>query len=253
MFQQDLNGDGRIGLPQIAATPIETIGTTTLATAANHFYLLDGNGAGLSLKFSGADVVTGQFGGWTPIGAEKSASGYEIAWKVTGSDQYTIWNTDNNGNYIANLTGAVPGSDAALQSSETLFQQDLNGDGRIGLPQIAATPIETNGATALATATDHFYLLDGNGAGPSLKYGGADVVADQFGGWTPIGAEQTASGYEIAWKVTGADQYTVWNTDHNGTYIGNLIGAVPGSASALQSSETLFQQDLNGDGHIGLI
>ena len=32
-------------------------------------------------------------------------------------------------------------------------------------------------------------------------------MAGQFGGWTPIGAEQTASGYEVAWKVTGADQY----------------------------------------------
>ena len=27
------------------------------------------------------------------------------------------------------------------------------------------------------------------------------------GQWAPIGAEQTASGYEVAWKVTGADQY----------------------------------------------
>ena len=36
--------------------------------------------------------------------------------------------------------------------------------------------------------------------------------------WTPIGAEQTASGYEVAWKVTGADQYTVWNTDSSGNY-----------------------------------
>ena len=25
--------------------------------------------------------------------------------------------------------------------------------------------------------------------------------------WTPIGAEQTASGYEVAWKIAGTDQY----------------------------------------------
>ena len=60
------------------------------------------------------------------------------------------------------------------------------------------------------------------GLGPSLKYGGADVVAGQFGAWTPIGAEQTASGYEVAWKITGADQYTVWNTDSSGNYISIL-------------------------------
>ena len=44
-------------------------------------------------------------------------------------------------------------------------------------------------------------------------------MAGQFGAWTPIGAEQTASGYDVAWKITGADQYTVWNTDSSGNYI----------------------------------
>ena len=41
--------------------------------------------------------------------------------------------------------------------------------------------------------------------------------------WTPIGAEQTASGYEVAWKVTGADQYTVWTTDNSGNYVSSLL------------------------------
>ena len=37
--------------------------------------------------------------------------------------------------------------------------------------------------------------------------------------WTPIGAEQTASGYEVAWQNSGADQYTVWNTDSSGNFV----------------------------------
>ena len=77
-------------------------------------------------------MLAGQFGACVPIGAEKTASGYEIAWKVSGADQYTLWSTDANGNYIANLVGAVPGSNSVLMSSENLFQQDLNGDGQIG-------------------------------------------------------------------------------------------------------------------------
>ena len=63
----------------------------------------------------------------------------------------------------------------------------------------------------------------------------------------------TATGYEVAWKVTGADQYTVWNTDSSGNYISNAIGVVSGSSTALESLETSFQQDLNGDGTIGLV
>ena len=68
----------------------------------------------------------------------------------------------------------------------------------------------------------------------------------------PIGAEQTATGYEVAWKVTGADQYTVWNTDSNGNYVSDTIGTVSGTSYALESLEASFQQDLNGDGTIGL-
>ena len=68
----------------------------------------------------------------------------------------------------------------------------------------------------------------------------------------PIGAEQTANGYEVAWKVTGADQYTVWYTDNSGNYLSSAFDFASGTSAALQSFETSFQQDLNGDGVIGL-
>ena len=87
-----------------------------------------------SLKIFGTDHLagmTGIAGAWTPIAAEKTAAGYEIAWKGTGADRYTVWNTDNNGNYISNI-GVVSGSSMALESLESSFHQDLNGDGQIG-------------------------------------------------------------------------------------------------------------------------
>ena len=85
---------------------------------------------------AGAPVVAGQFGGWTPIGAEQTASGYEVAWKTPGADQYTVWNTDSNGNYVIEPDRHVSGSSAALESLETSFHQDLNGDGVIGVPTV---------------------------------------------------------------------------------------------------------------------
>ena len=66
----------------------------------------------------------------------------------------------------------------------------------------------------------------------------------------PIGAAQTATGYEVAWQLTGTNQYTVWTTDSNGNYLSN-IGVVSGTSYALELLETSFQQDLNGDGTIG--
>jgi hypothetical protein len=110
--------------------------------------------------------------------------------------------------------------------------------------------IEHAGATTLIALANHFYLQDNAGTGPTLKFGGNDVVAGQFGGWTPIAAESTGSGYEVAWKVTGANQYSVWSTDANGNYTGNLVPSVTGNDPALLATESFFQQDINGDGHI---
>ena len=192
--------------------------------------------------------MAGQFGAWAPIGAEQTATGYEVAWKFTGADAYTVWDTDSSGNHITNIIGAVSGTSYALKSFEPVFHQDLNSDGQIGPP---TTVIEANGSTHLTEVGDHFFLYDGSGSGPSLKYAGADYVAGQFGAWTPIGAEQTATGYEVAWKFTGADQYTVWDTDSSGNYITNIVGAVSGTSYALESFEPVFHQDLNSDGLIG--
>jgi serralysin len=75
------------------------------------------------------------------------------------------------------------------------------------------------------------------GTGPELKYAGCPVAAGQFGTWTPIRAEQTASGYEVAWKFPSSDQYTVWNTDSNGGF-GSNTGAVSGTSSILESLES---------------
>jgi hypothetical protein len=115
---------------------------------------------------------------------------------------------------------------------------------------LLTTVIESNGSTSLTEVGNQFYLYSG-GVGPALTYGGAAVVAGQYGAWAPIAAEQTASGYEVAWKLAGADQYTVWSTDSSGNYLTNVIGIVSGTNSTLQSLEPSFYQDLNSDGFIG--
>ena len=68
----------------------------------------------------------------------------------------------------------------------------------------------------------------------------------------PIGAVQTASGYEVAWEIPGANEYTAWTTDSNGNYTSNALSVVSGTSYALESLEPVFDQDLNGAGRSAL-
>ena len=247
-FHQDLNGDGVVG---VSTTVIEALGSTSLVEVGNNFFLDNiSSGTGPVLTFGGSPLAAGQLGGWAPIGVEAVSGGYEIAFKMAGADQYTVWSTDSSGNYTGNLIGAVSGSTAALEALETSFQQDLNGDGVIGVP---TTVIEASGSTSLIEVGNNFFLDSiSSGTGPVLKFGGSPVTAGQLGGWAPIAVEAISGGYEVALKFAGVDQYTVWSTDSNGNYTGNLIGAVSGSSAALEALETSFHRDLNGDGVIGV-
>ncbi|MDD1556391.1 protease [Bradyrhizobium sp. WBAH23] len=247
-FHQDLNGDGTIGVP-VAPTTIESASSTSLIQTGGNFFMNPvGGGSGVELKYAGSPVVVGQFGAWTPIAAEHIASGYEVAWQIPGTDQFTVWTTDSNGNFTSN-TGAVAGSSTTLQQAETVLQQDLNGDERIGIP---VQTIEVAGSTSLVQNSNNFYMNPiGGGSGVELKYAGSPVVAGQFGAWTPIAAEQTSSGFEVAWQIPGTNQFTVWTTDSNGNFTSNT-GAIAGSSTTLEQAEIILHQDLNGDGTTGI-
>ena len=85
-----------------------------------------------------------EFGGWTPIGAVQTSSGYEVAWKDAATGEYTVWTTDSNGNYISSSPGSF-GNKHALESLETSFHQDLNGDGVVGIAVAANATLELSG------------------------------------------------------------------------------------------------------------
>ncbi|MGA2287494.1 S8 family peptidase, partial [Bradyrhizobium sp.] len=90
---------------------------------------------------------------------------------------------------------ALPMSNSAV-SGAGLVQVD---------PAVAAafaletTVIESFGSTSLVQVGHNYYLDSvGSGTGPELQYGGAPVAAGEFVGATLIGAEATATGYEVA-------------------------------------------------------
>jgi serralysin len=147
----------------------------------------------------------------------------------------------------------MAGNSYALESSETSFNQDLNGDGVTGLTTtVIQTDTNAFGSVSLTQIADRYYLYSSSGSGPALQQNGAYVVVGQLGsGWTAIGAALTTSGYEIAWKETGADAYKVWTTDSSGNYLFDSGAALSGTSYQVESLERSFNQDLNGDGVIG--
>ena len=229
---------------------------TSLVQVGSRFFLWSSSGQGPALQYGGGDVIAGEFGDWTPIGAiQQSSGGYLVAWQsgIGASAQYTVWDTEGNGNYLDSATGAVSGSNFALEELELSFGQDLNGDGTIGPGPVTKT-IQTDDGTSLVQIGSDFALRNGGGIGPALQYQGSAVTVGEFGAWTPIGAvQQSSGGYLIAWQSgAGASaQYTVWDTDNNGNYLSSAMGAVSGSNFVFEELELTFGQDLNGDGTIG--
>ena len=154
------------------------------------------------------------------------------------------------GNEISSA-GVFSGTNATLESYELSFHQDLNGDGIIGPPPPITKILESFGSTSLVEVGNNYFLNSiSSGTGPELTQNGSPVTVGQFGTWTPIGAEQISSGYEVAWKAAGADQYAIWTTDSNGNEISSA-GVFSGANATLESFELSFHQDLNGDGIIG--
>ncbi|MBV9560254.1 MAG: NF038122 family metalloprotease, partial [Bradyrhizobium sp.] len=223
-------------------TTIEAAGATSLVKLANNYFLTTiTTGLGPELKLSGTPVAAGQFGSIAPIGVEAITGGYEVAWKDTSNGQYTVWATDSNGNFTNILYGPGSGNSPALEQLETSFQQDLNGDGTIG---VSMTVIEAFGSTKLAQLGSNYFLNPAaGGTGPELKLSGTPVTVGQFGSIAPIGVEAITGGYEVAWKDTSTGQYTVWATDSNGNFTNILFGPGSGNSPALEQLEPSFQQD----------
>jgi hypothetical protein len=137
----------------------------------------------------------------------------------------------------------------------TGFQEDLRGDTVVAVPLPTGTVIEDYGSTSLIQVENNFLLQPASGAPVKLSYHGAPVVDGEFsdsrGHWKPIAAEQTGTGFEVAWKAASADRYSVWCTDALGEYLFSALTDVSGTSPALELFEPNFHQDLNSDGVVG--
>jgi hypothetical protein len=176
-FQQDFNGDGTIG---VVSSVVETAGTTKLARVADFYFMYQGSGTtGAVLRQNGDYVVAGS-SPWTALGAERWSGGFQVVWKNGSADQYTLWTTDMNGNFLAS-SNVMSGASAALRALETSFGQDFNANGTIGLGMQESslgveTLINSSGTADVALLTNYMASTFAAPAGE----GTGTVVAPQM-------------------------------------------------------------------------
>ncbi|WP_426442939.1 hypothetical protein [Bradyrhizobium genosp. P] len=123
----------------------------------------------------------------------------------------TTTTVDVPGATETNILGIDPSGDIFGYYDDAGYQQ--HGFVRVSAPIV----IEAFGSTSLVQA-GNVYDLDpvAGGTGPTLKYQGSAITVGEFAGWSPIDAEATSTGYDVAWKLAGANEYTVCATGTNG-------------------------------------
>ena len=186
----------------------------------------------------------------------KASGGYTTAHVLTvtgvaaANSKVEVFNGSAQlGATTTNGKGAWSFTTPSLSNGAQSFNaKDVNSAGKVGAASRALNvTVVTN---ASLTKVGNKYNVTTAVSDPVLKYRGVNVTAGEFGTWMPIGAIQTASGYDVAWKNTSTGQYTVWTTDSNGNYTGNLIGAVSGNSYASVPIAAFFPQNVDGGGGV---
>jgi hypothetical protein len=119
------------------------------------------------------------------------------------------------------------------------------------LKTLIQTDTGAYGSTSLTEVGNEYFLYNNGGTGPALTTVGAPLTVGQIGAWAPIGAVQTASGYEVAVQYGTANEYTIWTVSSSGAILADA-GVLAGNSLAFEMQELTFNQDLNGDGVTGI-
>ena len=301
-FNQDLNGDGGLGLAASLST-VETdlSGSVLRRDESGSLYIdVDGDQStsedliriqdefGYSPSFNHSNSWSDNWGSGSHleevVAVEKQANdAFKIAikhtnsWTPKGSSDVEMnidWNVLSlNSSGIIDWDTSYWGGIAKFEAD---FNQDLNGDGGIGLSASLTTVSSDNQGSLLRRNTENMLYIDVDGdanttadlIGVVDQWGGAPVFdhqdnwADQWGTGSnvseAIAVEKQGDGtYKLAIKYTNiwnSDVNVDWNVytvDSNGILSWDNVERSFG-VNSISKYEKYFNADLNADGAIGL-
>lgn len=298
-FGQDLNGDGRVGVDVATLSMVrtDTTGIRLARDASGGLFLLEGSGANATAKgvgnggflessytyFDGFDIRQAVAAEAVRDG-NNVITGYKLAIRQTrknDSTTETFWEVlslgaDGNVNWGGAMAGGQLKSIAAYEPD---FNQDLNGDGRIGIDvaSLRAVTTDTTGETLARDAEGTLYIIT-NGNAKAVA-GSSRMEFNDQGSWgansrttIAVEAERTnnvVTGYKLAvsnmnrWDSGGGNANTqrtfdILHLNSDGSEAsGSMVNNqwVEKSIYGLRSLvpyEVTFNQDFNGDGIVGI-
>ncbi|MFM6515970.1 MAG: hypothetical protein ACKPH4_16975, partial [Microcystis panniformis] len=265
-FQQDFNSDGVIGQPY---TPIEAFGNTKLVKdATNKLYAQIGNNNPIAIKNGGTQITTNIYPGWQTLAAETVNGVNQVLWKYNDGNYLHLWTLDNNWNWQSSSGWWGLNSPEAF-TQETDFQQDFNGDNKIGNPLLI---IGSSNDDILTGTADNDTLIGGLGndtltggaGGDQFTFNnlneGIDTITDflssqgdkitvsaaGFGGGLAAGVAITTAQFVLGTTALNASNRLIYNIingvlsfDADGT---NIL--VPVQIATLSSKPTLTASDI---------
>jgi nitrous oxidase accessory protein NosD len=266
-YQVDINSDGATGFP--VGVPADRNSSATLEirqpdanTAA--YWVVDGHAdatAKVPLLTSAGGIWT-PGGGGKPVAVLKDGTAYRIVVE-TGSGA-----TATYAEFRVSSTGAVGGTGTAIPASEiaaleVLYSADINGDNTTGFSLGARTDRLVTGDTG-----DNVGAFQLSGGGVAIdtdlsneSSGILRLVTTGGTGWTPptgssiVGVRSDGSDFRIIVESgSGTGGTTRSYQEHTVSSTG--VVTLPGSSVSqveLITLETLYKNDINGDGALGLV
>ncbi len=300
-FKDDLNGDGRIGVDAASLKLIETdtFGAKLARDGEKSLYIVEGKSV-KSVDSSWLEYENAWGSGSNKkeavaVEAVRDASGaitaYKLALKQTdiydGKEtiRWEVMTLGSDGKMSKNGAMAMASGGSSTYSNsiapyESLFGQDLNGDGRVGVDVSTLTKGTTDrvGVTFARDTENALYLIKADGTpvpiGNSswLEYdntwgsgynkseiyaieamgtGGYKVIVKRSNAWYASAEDKSKAEVTVTWDLMQLDPQGQVTYGYNGTN-GMWVNTSLWGLKSLAPYEQEFGQDFNGDGVTGV-
>ena len=155
----------------------------------------------------------------------RSRAAIEVALKNSATSQFSIWNTDSNGNFQSSSDYA--GNSTALKSLETSFHQDLNGDGVIGIPGTVIFPGLHTAYTLTALSSTSVQVVVPGGTETLINVEKL-VFDDTTLNWPPPRDDFDEDGHsDVLWQNSNG-AISIWDSGRfSGAHTATSAGTVP--------------------------